>query len=106
MWEVRREMGEMGGKGDSECMKGKGDRRWGREDEGGDHTKHTLPCAACTVDVYYYLSYCVCTGRGSSACVFASTMGSVVMRYSITLPLPHTDSRLVDINRAFPVGER
>ena len=47
---------------------------------------------------------CVCVGGGASACVFASTMGSVVLRYSITLP--HPDSRLVDINRAFPIGER
>jgi lethal(2) giant larvae protein len=43
------------------------------------------------------------SGRGPAACVFASTMGSVVIRYSITLP--HPDSRLVDINRATPIGK-
>lgn len=42
-------------------------------------------------------------GGGASASVFACTMGSVVIRYSITLPDP--DQRLAETNRAFIAGE-
>ena len=51
-----------------------------------------------------FLSYhLVSLGGGASASVFASTMGSVVIRYSITLS--HPDKRLIEINRAFSVGK-
>ena len=42
------------------------------------------------------------SGGGASPCVIASTMGSIVIRYSFTLPEPQ--DRLVQINRAFIAG--
>ena len=42
------------------------------------------------------------SGGGPQACVFASTMGSVVVRYSLSLPEPA--ERLAQINRAFLAG--
>jgi len=43
------------------------------------------------------------SGGGSNPSVFAATMGSVVIRYSLTLPRPN--DRLVEVNRAFIAGK-
>ena len=42
------------------------------------------------------------SGGGPQACMFASTMGSVLIRYSLSLPEPA--ERLAQINRAFLAG--
>ena len=57
-----------------------------------------------SVYVHDYVFTClVCVLGGTpSASLFASTMGSSVIRYSISLP--HPDHRLVDMNTATPVG--
>ena len=44
-----------------------------------------------------------CIGGRISAAVFATTMGSILIRYHLTLP--PLDARLSEINRAFGVGE-
>ena len=61
------------------------------------------PSSSMTYDHELMVDLCFSPGGGSSPSVFAATMGSVILRYSLTLPSPN--DRLHQINRAFISGK-